>query len=47
MEAYMKKKLAAMMVLFGMLALAIAPVASGPWPLPGDEPESPSGNIIS
>jgi hypothetical protein len=47
MEEYMKKsqKLAALMVLFGMLALAVGPVSSGPWPFPDDDP-SPSGNVI-
>jgi hypothetical protein len=44
----MKKsqKLAALMVLFGMLALAVAPVSSGPWPFPDDDDPSPSGNVI-
>jgi hypothetical protein len=47
MEEYMKKsqKMAALMVLFGMLALAIGPVQNGPWPFPDDDP-SPSGNVI-
>ncbi len=44
----MKKsqKLAALFVLFGMLAVAIAPVSVyGPWPIP-DDPPSNGGNLI-
>lgn len=42
----MKKsqKLAALLMVFGMLALAIGPVQHGPWPWPDD---SAGGNIVS